>query len=665
MLKLGIAATGSIERYVLLKHACELAVAGSRLPAAIAAVDALAATHDVDALALAFEATRDCLANAQGREMRAATAIDALEWASLLHQSDQLELAVRVLDLPALKRLRTDAEQNAEARRSYLELDQAPDVVAYRKVRGFIEQLGLDPEHIGANHAVGMYHCFDRGDFGGGLPLLVKGQQASYAEIASLDLKAPGDVPSRCALAEKWILLAGKHAGVRRNTALARAKHWLQMAESQVGAADPLGRERVRLLLEKVDASLSSEGPIKLERAPRGEKVDALARRVPAKSRMSELPLPLQGPVEDALQWLSRHQSDDGRWDSDGFSAQCPVVESDEAAPDAVESGEAEPEDAEADVCGDSGYAQHDVGVTGLALLALMSEGSTMASGSYQDQIARGIDWLLTQQQPETGLIGTRSTHAFLYDHAIATLAVCEAYSGTKADVLGNACRSAINYIQRARNPYSAWRYEVPPDGNSDTSVTGWMMLALQAAKHAGIPVDTATFEGGMNHIDEVTDLATGRVGYMKRGETSSRILGTNDQFPPNKGEALTAVGLLCRIFTGRNDVKKFPELSRHADLLRLRLPESDPGIANDAYYWYYGTHAMYQMGGAHWKTWESRIQTILLENQRDSGDAKGSWDAATDAWGFAGGRVYTTALCALTLQVYVRYPRMVGSGKK
>jgi hypothetical protein len=73
----------------------------------------------------------------------------------------------------------------------------------------------------------------------------------------------------------------------------------------------------------------------------------------------------------------------------------------------------------------------------------------------------------------------------------------------------------------------------------------------------------------------------------------------------------------------------------------------------------------MYQMGGAHWKTWESRIQTILLENQRDSGDAKGSWDAATDAWGFAGGRVYTTALCALTLQVYVRYPRMVGSGKK
>jgi hypothetical protein len=342
------------------------------------------------------------------------------------------------------------------------------------------------------------------------------------------------------------------------------------------------------------------------------------------------------------LDWLKQHQSNDGRWDCDGFSENCGKLGT--------------------TVCSDPGRAQHDVGVTGLALLAFLGEGSTMEMGSYKEQVQRGVSWLRQQQNPDSGLFGDASTHEFLYNHAIATVAMCEAYYFSKSPQLKAVCQNAINYIQRARNPYSAWRYEVPPNGDSDTSVTGWMVFALASAKDGGLKVDAGAFEGAMSFIDEVTDPTTGRIGYSKPGEASSRILGTNDQFPANKGEAMTAVGLLCRIFTGQNDVQKFPVLGKHADLLRLKPPVWEPGVANDAYYWYYGTYAMYQMGGAHWTNWEKEMKKAIVETQRDSGDEKGSWDAVSDAWGFAGGRVYTTALCVLSLEVYFRYARVLGA---
>jgi hypothetical protein len=107
--------------------------------------------------------------------------------------------------------------------------------------------------------------------------------------------------------------------------------------------------------------------------------------------------------VMSGLEWLKDHQAADGRWDCDGFMH------------DTTRDGP----------LGDGGGdAAHDVGVTGLALLAFMGVGDTLRGGTYAEQIRTGVAYLLDEQDIESGRIGAGAGHAFLYDHAIATLAI-------------------------------------------------------------------------------------------------------------------------------------------------------------------------------------------------------------------------------------------------
>ncbi|HTF89977.1 MAG TPA: hypothetical protein VK843_16300 [Planctomycetota bacterium] len=313
----------------------------------------------------------------------------------------------------------------------------------------------------------------------------------------------------------------------------------------------------------------------------------------------------------DALQWLESHQRDDGSWEGD-------------------EKGKI-----------------NQVGLTGLALLALQSDGSTTKSGAHAKSVARGIDWLASQQDPELGLIGALVGHSYAYDHAIATQAMCVALSAAPDDKLRKSSQEAVNFITRMRNPYSAWRYTYPPTGDSDTSVTGWMIEALVAAQAAGLSIDPEAYVGAKQWIEDVTDPATARVGYDTIGSTSSRITGLNDQFPTDQHEAMTASGMVTRMNTG---TLADPMLPRHALLLQKHPPEWDPeSKLVDEYYWYFGSKAMHRLGGKSWDTWRESAQRALVTGQQRSGEAKGSWDPA-GPWGFAGGRVYATSLNALSL---------------
>ena len=79
-------------------------------------------------------------------------------------------------------------------------------------------------------------------------------------------------------------------------------------------------------------------------------------------------------------------------------------------------------------------------------------------------------------------------------------------------------------------------------------------------------------------------------------------------------------------------------------------------------YYWYYATYAMFQFGGKPWQVWNQKMQRALVDTQRaeykdDSPEVDGSWDPIGE-WGISGGRVYSTALGAMTLEVYYRFER-------
>ena len=118
--------------------------------------------------------------------------------------------------------------------------------------------------------------------------------------------------------------------------------------------------------------------------------------------------------IERALEWLKDHQDDDGKWDADEFMKH----------------------DGDGPICDGAGNPVHDVGVTGLALLAFLGDGSTLRSGPYRQVVQRAVGWLRNQQDLDTGLFGTANSNEFLYGHAIATLAMVEAWGMTRSVTL-------------------------------------------------------------------------------------------------------------------------------------------------------------------------------------------------------------------------------------
>jgi hypothetical protein len=353
---------------------------------------------------------------------------------------------------------------------------------------------------------------------------------------------------------------------------------------------------------------------------------------------------PIQAALRDALEWLKDHQNEAGFWDCDGFMVECKLP----GQP--LSDGPGEP--------------YHDVGVTGLAVLAFLGYGDTMNEGEYKDVINRAIQWLRSQQQ-ESGLVGDEIAKEFMYSHAIATVALAEAMYTSKSPVLRSNVQRAATFITKAQNPYAGWRYSSLPDGNNDSSVTGWMVFALAAAQDAGVKVDPESYRGALAWFDEMTD-GEGRVGYDKRGSGSSRPLRLLQQFPTDRTEALTAVATLGRFFAlnalKTQDPKEEEYIRKGGDLMRRKLPVwSNDGSSNDMYYWYYGSYAMFQIGGDHWKDWERAMERAIMPNQRKDGCFKGSWDP-NGPWGWSGGRVYSTALMALNLQVFFRYTKLTGA---
>ena len=362
--------------------------------------------------------------------------------------------------------------------------------------------------------------------------------------------------------------------------------------------------------------------------------------------------------VRHALQWLADHQTVEGRWDADEFMLE------DKYDDRPASTGKGNP--------------VTDVGLTGLALLAFEAQRNGPGTGEYGAQVASGINWLKSVQSDE-GLYGEEVGNPTLYNHAIATMAMGEAYRMTeRSPVLKPSLRNATNVILAAQNPYAAWRYKLEPNGGNDSSITGWMVFALKTAESGGLPVDKSAYDGAGMWFATMEDRNNGRVGYALGddgggpGSYPSRPAHLYDRYPAEKSEALTAVALLCRIFmTDSTEVKRWqdhPEyesLRKQADLVLAKRPKWDEEDGSiDMYFWYYGTFAMNQWGGKHWQQWEKALAGTLLPNQHrddEHDNLFGSWDPV-GAWGEEGGRVYSTAICALMLEVYYRYARVPGS---
>ncbi len=343
--------------------------------------------------------------------------------------------------------------------------------------------------------------------------------------------------------------------------------------------------------------------------------------------------------VMRGLEWLARHQSPDGSWDADGFTCQ-------EGACTCQQ--------------GSRGGALYDGGVTGLALLAFLGAGESPRTGDYRKNVALGLRWLMRKQDGE-GCFTARTTPNFAYNQAIATLAMIEAYELTRMPSLKRSAEKGLAFCLSMQNPYKAWRYGVAT-GSNDVSVTGWMVMVLKAASRAKLPFDKRSAAWARDFIVEMTSEETGRVGYVNPGEPTVREAGKREEFPASESEAMTAAGVCCRIFLGENPRESAGIKLSVENVLSKKLPVWDQARGSiDMYYWYYGTLAMFQVGGREWKNWERAMLDAIIERQHQEGERAGSWDPS-GPWGDSGGRVYSTALMTMCMEVYYRYGRVFGT---
>ncbi|MCA9646654.1 MAG: hypothetical protein KC492_38470, partial [Myxococcales bacterium] len=81
----------------------------------------------------------------------------------------------------------------------------------------------------------------------------------------------------------------------------------------------------------------------------------------------------------------------------------------------------------------------------------------------------------------------------------------------------------------------------------------------------------------------------------------------------------------------------------------------------SNMYYWYYGSVAMLlakdgEGGEDRWRQWNIALKRTLLEHQETTGARRGSFEPVGHWARNSGGRVYSTALCVLNLEIYYRY---------
>lgn len=259
-----------------------------------------------------------------------------------------------------------------------------------------------------------------------------------------------------------------------------------------------------------------------------------------------------------------------------------------------------------------------NAGVVGMAVLAMLAHGDDPEFGPYNQSIRRGLNFILEQQNDENGYIGQS-----MYNHGFSTLALAEAYGTVDDKRLGPALKKAVDLILTSQkgNPQGAWRYN-PTSTDADTTVTGAQLVALIAARNAGLKVPDVALEKGIRFLEQCQD-ATGGIGYSGPGG-------------PNA--ARTAIGVVVMALAKQQDTKEWRAAASYM---------ASAGGQQDyfQYYLYYAAQAYFRMSSRLWEEWNSRNVAQLRETQGDDGRWNGQF-----------GETFGTAASLLSIALNYRF---------
>ncbi|MHC4599923.1 MAG: prenyltransferase/squalene oxidase repeat-containing protein [Planctomycetota bacterium] len=377
--------------------------------------------------------------------------------------------------------------------------------------------------------------------------------------------------------------------------------------------------------------------------------------------------------VNLGIEWLARHQDDDGKWHWVEYTRHCRACKCPHGVnPTVVKEGR-----------------NFSVGLTGLCLLCFLGSGYTHVDvpedkrkevskkflglhAKYLPAVKKAVDYLLEVQ--ETDGCFTPSDRldlhfeGYMYNQGICTLALLEAYQLTQDRCLRDPCRRAVRFIEKAQDPKTGgWDYlsfgrrEGRESQRCDVSVASWQVMALKSAIDAGLHVEPEVWSKARRYFKN----RTRRRGSM---QYASGVRGKGLNFVAEEhyrrdSVGVTSAGLLSKMYLGANLAGQ--DIQKGASLMIQELPDynklaspAPPGAAynfHTVYYWYYGTLVMFHLGGEYWNTWKEHL-VDMLKSRQNVNEARGSWDPKGDFLGLYGGRLYVTAFNILNLEVFYRY---------
>lgn len=277
----------------------------------------------------------------------------------------------------------------------------------------------------------------------------------------------------------------------------------------------------------------------------------------------------------------------------------------------------------------DGAFASNGMGgnpaVVGLGGMAFLASGSAPDRGPYGTQISRSIDYLIACTRPD-GFISPpgAQTHGPMYGHGFATLFLGEVYGMAPRDDLRDSLASSVDLIVRTQNGEGGWRYDPVPD-QADLSVTICQIMALRAARNAGLHVPKETIDKCEDYVRKCQE-PDGGFSYM--------IDNRGSMFPRS------AAGVVALYSAG---VYEGPAIERGLGYLDKFVPH--PGkLHRESHYFYgqyYAVQAMWHAGGDRWDRWYPAIRDSLVKTQRSDG-----------SWRDSVGPEYATAMSCIILQV-------------
>jgi hypothetical protein len=292
----------------------------------------------------------------------------------------------------------------------------------------------------------------------------------------------------------------------------------------------------------------------------------------------------------------------------------------------------------------DSRSGVGNVAITGLAGLALMAGGHQPGRGRFGMAVQKASEYVVRRGNSSGSTPGylnnadAVTSHSSMYQHGFGALFLSEVYgmmpNPEKQRELRNMLEKSIGMTRNSQNNEGGWRYDPRPVPVADVSVTVAQLMALRAAKNAGVAVPKSVIDKCVLYI-KACQLPDGGFCYIKGQQSAGSAFARS---------AAAIVGLFSAgIYDGKEIEAGLAYMMRYLPGRRAAAFDTRP----EHYFYgqYYAALAMWTAGGNYWAEWFPAIREELLTRYRQG-----------NGWTDWHGTAYAAAMACIILQLPNNY---------